>query len=506
MRAIMVMFDSLNRGFLPPYGNDWVSAPNFRRLAARSATFRNSYVCSMPCMPARRDLHTGRPNFLHRPWGPLEPFDLSVPQMLHEAGVHCHLATDHAHYFEDGGGTYHTRYTTWHFSRGQESDPWIPMIRPPTFPNALGNNAAERPWLAQDRANRTRVRELPDWPASATFRSGLDAIRSHRGHDNWIVQIETFDPHEPFHSHPAFQDRYAEHFAQWRDAGRPLWDWPHYDHVRESRDLVEHMRFVYAALVSQCDAHLGSVLDLMDELSLWDDTMLIVWTDHGFLLGEHDCWAKSWVPFYDEIARTPFFVWDPRCAARGVERSALVQPAIDLGPTLLECFGLERAPQMLGRPLRDAVALDRPVREAAMFGIFGGQVNVTDGRWVYMRAASDRDNQPLHLYTLMPTHMRRRFSVEELAGRTELAPPFDFTRGCSLLKAPARFERGRHDDVWRTMLFDLQSDPGQTRPVRDEAVEARLTGLLIDLMRQADAPPEQFQRLGLDLAGRSAVR
>ena len=52
------------------------------------------------------------------------------------------------------------------------------------------------------------------------------------------------------------------------------------------------MRYEYAALVSMCDAHLGKVLDLMDELDLWEDTMLIVCTDHGFLLGEHDWWAK----------------------------------------------------------------------------------------------------------------------------------------------------------------------------------------------------------------------
>jgi arylsulfatase A-like enzyme len=54
MKAIMVMFDSLNRQMLPPYGADWVHAPNFSRLAERTATFDNCYAGSMPCMPARR--------------------------------------------------------------------------------------------------------------------------------------------------------------------------------------------------------------------------------------------------------------------------------------------------------------------------------------------------------------------------------------------------------------------------------------------------------------------
>src|SRR5438045_4422444 len=88
MKAVMVMFDSLNRHMLPPYGCTWTHAPNFARLAQRTVTFDRSYVCSMPCMPARRDLHTGRPNFLHRSWGPLEPFDDSMPEMLRNNGIY----------------------------------------------------------------------------------------------------------------------------------------------------------------------------------------------------------------------------------------------------------------------------------------------------------------------------------------------------------------------------------------------------------------------------------
>ena len=133
MRAIMVMFDSLNRRMLPNYGGDWVHAPNFARLASRTVTFDNCYGGSMPCMPARREMHTGRYNFLHRSWGPLEPFDDSVPAMLTAAGVHTHLATDHQHYWEDGGATYHNRFSTYEFFRGQEGDAWKGQIaRPPT--------------------------------------------------------------------------------------------------------------------------------------------------------------------------------------------------------------------------------------------------------------------------------------------------------------------------------------------------------------------------------------
>ena len=71
------------------------------------------------------------------------------------------------------------------------------------------------------------------------------------------------------------------------------------------------------------------------------------------------------------------------------------------------------------------------MREAAIFGNHGGQVNVTDGRYVYMRAPAQPDNQPLYNYTLMPTHMRDPFSVDEFAD-VELAEPFGFSKavGC----------------------------------------------------------------------------
>jgi arylsulfatase A-like enzyme len=66
MKTVFLMFDSVNRLMLEPYGGALLETPNFKRLAERSVTFDNHYVGSMPCMPARRDMQTGRLSFLHR--------------------------------------------------------------------------------------------------------------------------------------------------------------------------------------------------------------------------------------------------------------------------------------------------------------------------------------------------------------------------------------------------------------------------------------------------------
>ena len=87
MRTVFVLFDSLNRLGLGCYDGTAIRTPNFDRFAARAVTFDKHYVGSLPCMPARRDIHTGRLNFMHRSWGPLEPFDNSFSAVLRTAIV-----------------------------------------------------------------------------------------------------------------------------------------------------------------------------------------------------------------------------------------------------------------------------------------------------------------------------------------------------------------------------------------------------------------------------------
>ncbi len=503
MKAVMVMFDSLNRHFLPCYGCGWTHAPHFSRLADRAVTFDTSYVCSMPCMPARRDFHTGRPNFLHRAWMPLEPFDDSVPQMLQEAGVETALISDHYHYWEDGAGNYHNRYGSWRFPRGQEGDYWMGQVadEPPTQQHH-GRNAERPRWSKQDRVNRKFMPTPAEHYQTKTFDYGLDFIDRNHAADNWFLQIECFDPHEPFFVHDEFRKAYEEHYAKWK--GPTEWDWPNYGPVTEPPEWVEHMRHQYASLMAMCDFSLGRVLDKMDEHGLWDDTMLIVWTDHGFFLGEHDCWAKNWMPLRDTVARTPFFVWDPRARAQGERRGALVQPSIDLGPTLLKFFGLEPTKDMLGHDLAPVLAADTPVREAGIFGYHGLPVNVTDGRYVYMRGIPGEVNAPVYNYTMMPARMNHRYQVSELSGdQVELAGPFSFTKGCRLMRIGAPPERQANPApetnvaLRHTALYDVAADPTQSRPVDDAEAGRRMIDLMIREMRRCEAPPEQYERLGL---------
>src|SRR6476660_9800778 len=184
MRAVLVMFDSLNRQSLPPYGASDVVAPNFERLAGKTVTFDRCYAGSMPCIPARRELHSGRYNFLHRSWGPLEPFDNSMPQLLRENGVHTHLVTDHQHYWEDGGATFHNRYSTYEFVRGQEGDWWKGDVRATSAEESA--TSWRRAKVAQDRVNREYQDTDEDLPQTVTFNLGLEFIEKNSREDHWM--------------------------------------------------------------------------------------------------------------------------------------------------------------------------------------------------------------------------------------------------------------------------------------------------------------------------------
>ena len=500
------MYDTLCRHFMPTYGNDWIKAPNFERLAQKSIQFENFYVGSMPCMPARREMHTGRYNFLHRSWGPLEPFDDSMPEMLHRSGVHSHKVTDHLHYWEDGGATYHQRYTTFDLVRGQEGDKWkgdVEKLRDPNYGAERWSELQRLNNQKQDNINREYMDKSELQPQHLTFDLGLEFIERNKDADKWYLQIETFDPHEPFFTQQEFQDLYPHEYDG------PPFDWPPYREVREDDQTVEHIRYMYASLITFCDQQLGRVLDAFDKYNLWEDTMLLVNTDHGLLMGEHDWWAKVVTPFFQEIAHIPFWAYDPRNPENvNKKRESLVQ-TIDLGPTVLDFFDIPLTEDMQGKPIFSCMENDEELRQASLYGVMGGQVNVTDGNYVYMRANTTEDNTPLYDYTLMPTHMKNRFRPRELQ-EWEKVEGFDFMKGCKVMQIPTRtfpvfFTKDNPLGKGRTstLLFDVRSDPGQIKPLDDEVVEQRMIKLMIREMARNECPSEQYIRLGLPEPKRS---
>jgi hypothetical protein len=271
--------------------------------------------------------------------------------------------------------------------------------------------------------------------------------------------------------------------------------------VAENPEEIAEIRANYAALVAMCDDYFGKLLDYFDAHDLWKDTALILSTDHGFLLSEHDWWGKNRMPYYAEISRIPLIVHHPSHNSHaGARRQALTQ-TIDLMPTFLDLFGIEVPPEVQGRSLIPLLAEDRPIRDVAIFGVFGGPIGATDGRYTYYLYPEDLYAPGLHEYTLMPMHMTSLFTPAEMR-TSQLAEPFDFTKGMPLLKIDALKDARRipnNDRVgWAvdhgTTLYDLEADPGQLHPFRDAALEARLADGIRAVLAAHDAPGEIYRR------------
>lgn len=289
-----------------------------------------------------------------------------------------------------------------------------------------------------------------------------------------VLTDRGFDPHEPFYTQNEYKKLYPDNYH-----GKNL-DWPDYGKNEYGEAATRHVRYEYASLMSMCDHYLGKVLDMMDKYDLWKDTMLIVNTDHGFMLGEKEWMGKNVQPMYEELIHIPFFIYDPRNPIQGERRNQLAQ-TIDIVPTLAEFFQIAPPEYMDGHSLTPVIRNDTPIRNYALFGIFGGHICITDGRYVYMRSCKDPENQPLYEYTAMPCHMDRPFSREEMS-EAELCDKnaFNFMKESGVFKVPVH----RSTDSYRfgTMLFDLLTDPEQKCPIHDSNIEDHLCQAMKKMM------------------------
>ena len=318
--------------------------PNLDRLAARGTVFERAYAGSTPCMPARRDVYTGRYEFPERGWGPLEEGDLDLPSLLSPPhttpitsygpdDVVSYFISDHKNMWCAGSGNYHFGFSGFEFIRGQQEDPWATTsdpfyCPPPDLPSKL-----ERYWRNKHRFGDREQ----DMPVARTFSTAAEWLRRNAGHRGFYLQIDEFDPHEPW-------DPPEEILRQFDPRGYHTGDWsshPPYarwgDHMDEDELLGFQAR--YAGKVVLADRWLGKVLDAMDELDLWRNTMVIVHTDHGTFNGDHGRIGKLQTHEFAAKNMIPFIVYHPQ-HGHGERRDQLVQN-VDIYATVLAAFGRE---------------------------------------------------------------------------------------------------------------------------------------------------------------------
>ena len=494
--VIVVLFDSLNRHLISPYGATEFDTPNLTRFAARATRFTNHQTGSLPCMPARHDLLCGALDFLWRPWGSIEVWEDSLTFELRKAGVVTQLITDHPHLFESGGENYHTDFSAWSYVRGHEDDPWMTRLDP-SWVGAPALPAQAAPFHRGYDTSRTYFKSEEDFPGPRTMREAAQWIsRNHQHHDRYFLFVDEFDPHEPFDTPEPWASRYGQF-------DEPRIIWPPYaapgSRHAPPADVARQLRSNYGSKLSMIDHWFGEILDALDATDAWHDTAVIVLTDHGHYLGERDTWGKPAVPIWSEMGHIPLMVaWPGRAPG---ERHDLTT-TVDVHATLRDIFGVSTVHRTHGVSLLPTLERDAPSpRDHVLTGIWGREVTYVDRDWRFTRSPS-ATNRPLSMFSnrwsTMPVHAFPDIRLPRPDARAYL----DRMPGSEVPVIRQPFAVGDAVPFWAhdgryvgDQLFDRRDDPLE----RENRIDKR--GAPLEALREAlkslEAPEEQLERLGI---------
>ena len=357
-----------------------VRTPELDQFAERAVSLSNLWVSSFPTIPHRTDLTTGRYGW---PWYPWQDRRKSgenhLPVMLKDAAYVSQLICDCPHLFNAG---FQFGFDAAVQTRGQEGDVFFTrMNRPiteamPREKTRLTKKMGDHGLVDISKwVNPFWYREIDRFPPR-TAGLAMEWLEENYQHHPFFLWVDFFDPHEPWDPPEYMVKKYDPDYD-----GPPMLH-PNYGRSSDYTDAeLRNLRAHYCAEAELVDRWVGRVLQKIDDLELWDNSMVLFTADHGFSIGEHARAGKSNInerddrcwPIYPEVAHIPLMV-----AAPGLEGGrtvdALLQPP-DIAPTLFELAGVEIEPPEPFHGTSFAPMLrgeeQAPIRDFAISASFG---------------------------------------------------------------------------------------------------------------------------------------
>jgi arylsulfatase A-like enzyme len=354
-----------------------VATPNLDAFSGRAVSMSAFYTGSFPTIPERTDLISGRYAWPWYPWQQLAEQNL-MPQMLNRHGYVTQLICDCPHLFNTGfnrvfNGAYQTRGQEGDIHLLHMNDPIVPIM--PREKTRTGHHFQDRNLVDLHRwTNRYPSCEEETFP----YRTASHVVRWLEENDSYrpfFLWVDFFDPHEPWDPPEYMVRKYDPTYG-----GTPMMH-PNYGRADDySAAELRNLRAHYCAEAELVDRWVGRIFQKLDDLGLWDSTIVIFTTDHGMSLGEHNRTGKSNIndgdgrrwPLYPEIAHIPFLIAAPGLQG-GTEINILAQP-VDILPTLIELNGLRVEPPQPfhGRSFAPSLRgqVQEPLRDWATCGCF----------------------------------------------------------------------------------------------------------------------------------------
>lgn len=357
--VIFIMLDTLQFNYLGCYGNDIVKTPNLDLFAEKGFLFENAYTEGLPTIPARRALMTGRFTLPFSGWKPLDLEDTSITDILWCREQQTALIYDTPPMRLPKYG-YSRGFDYVRFCNGHELDH-------ETFSGVelkdefRGEDYVSPNWLAKDedgnydpssssllRETECYLKQRQNWKCDGDNYVAVVAKEA----EKWLAEtrdpnrpfflwIDSFDPHEPWDPPSVWENKPCPYNPDYEGNPLLLAPWTEVQGVLTEEECA-HIRALYAEKVTLVDKWMGKLFDSIKAQGLWDNTMIVITSDHGQPMGEgehgHGLMRKCRPWPYEELAHVPLLIHMPGFEA-GKRYSSFVQN-VDVTATILDAFGL----------------------------------------------------------------------------------------------------------------------------------------------------------------------
>jgi len=432
------MPDQMRADCISATGHPAIKTPNIDRLCAEGTRFPNAVTTCPLCMPARASFANGLYSHNHHMWrnaGHMPAEDETFFQLLQKAGYY----TGHAgksHYYEHVSGLHLMDMEGYMRARGldyvhETTGPWATVQSRSYMTDEWERRGLYRAFL-DDYAERREKGPLFVRPSPLPVELFMDSYIGAQA-EKFLLEYDYSQPfclfvgfggpHEPW-------DAPGEYAAMYSPADMPVPiaapeppEWlPSAARERMLRgrhdippDTAAKIQANYFGKISLIDHWVGRIISACEKRGIWDDLLVIFWSDHGEMLGDHARLHKN--AFYESSILVPFMLRLPGKIAAGGVNTALVQQ-IDAFPTIVEAAGAEAGSRHLGRslwPLLDGSAKsvrDAVLSEHANMGADDRNYMVRTERY---KCAVDRHGRTFMLFDLN----KDPFEQRNLAGHPE---------------------------------------------------------------------------------------
>ena len=371
--VLFIAVDDLNN-HLGCYGNPIVQSPNIDKLAASGVRFDRAY-CQFPlCSPSRVSLMTGlRPDTtkiydLQKDFRQATniPHVVTMPQLLMSNGWSSARVGKMFHYGVPGqiGTPGLDDPLSWQlaiYPAGRDRDEEDKVINlnrgqdnPDRAPNRIPNRPKPTNQLGAALAWHESEGEDDEFTDALVAHEAIRLLEESKDHP-FFLGVGFYRPHVPWIVPKKYFDMYPLEKISLpfnppndRDDIPPPALWvKKWNYGRTDEEVRGAIRAYYAS-VTYVDKQIGRVLDALDRLGLRDNTLVILWGDHGWHLGEHGMWQKQ--SLFEESARVPFIIRAPGAKGNGRASSRIVE-SLDVYPTVAEFCGVKPPKNLAGKSL-----------------------------------------------------------------------------------------------------------------------------------------------------------